>query len=118
MDKTDEIQIEEGGSRGRVSVLRVAGRLDADTAPILLERCGAIQAQGRNLVLNLSGVTFLGSSGIGAMLALVEQFQEQAGAVHFVAPSATVRDVVELLDLGGYLPIDDSEEAALAALAA
>ena len=118
MAMTDEIRIVEGDSQGRVSVLRVSGRLDADTAPILLQRCNEIQANGRNLVLNLSGVSFLGSSGVGAMLALVEQFEEQAGAVHFVALSAAVRDVVDLLDLGHYLPIQHTEEEALRALAA
>jgi anti-sigma B factor antagonist len=116
MATTQLIEIVEGEGRGRVAVLRVRGRLDGDTAPVLLERCAQIQANGQNLVLNLSGVSFLGSSGVGALLMLVEQFQEQAGDIHLVALSDSARAVVELLDLTQYLTIDATEEAALAAL--
>jgi anti-sigma B factor antagonist len=114
----DEIAIAEGESRGRIAVLRVSGRLDADTAPTLLQRCSDVQSNGHNLVLNLAGISFLGSSGVGAMLALVEQFQEQSGAIHFVALSEPVRAVVDLLDLASYLPIHDTEQQAFAELEA
>ena len=110
------IEIVEGEAQGRVAVLRVRGRLDAETAPVLLERCAMVQANGEDLVLNMADVTFLGSSGVGAMLVLVEQFQEQAGSVHFVALSEAARMVVELLDLGHYLTIDPTEERALESL--
>lgn len=116
MSPVQSIEIVPGNSRGRVAVLRVLGRLDAETAPVLLERCGAVQASGQNLVLDLAGVTFLGSSGVGALLALVEQFQEQAGQVHFVALSEASRAVVDLLDLESYLPIHATEDEALRAL--
>jgi len=102
----------------RVAVLRVAGRLDSDTASDLLAHCGRVQAEGRDLVLNLAGVTFLGSSGVGALLVLVEQFQEQSGRVRFAAISAPARAVIDLLDLQSYLPVDETEADALRAMAA
>jgi anti-sigma B factor antagonist len=118
MNTAAEIEITEAGRGGRTVVLRVRGRLDAGTAPTLLQRCAQVQANGQNLVLNLSGVSFLGSSGVGAMLVLVEQFQEQAGAVHFADLSESARSVVNLLDLGEYLIIHPTEDEAVAALAA
>ena len=118
MNLAAEIEITEVQTTGRTAVLRVRGRLDASTAPTLLKRCAQIQANGQNLALNLSGVTYLGSSGVGAMLVLVEQFQEQAGAVHFAELSESARAVVELLDLGEYLIIHATESEALTALAA
>jgi len=96
--------------------LRVKGRLDAKTAPILLQRVAAIQGSGQNLVLNLSEVTFMGSSGIGALLVLVEQFQEQGGSVRFVSLSPAVDSVVKLLNLDRFLSIDLTESDALTAL--
>jgi anti-anti-sigma factor len=87
-------------------------------SPDLLKRCTEIQSNGQNLVLNLSEVTFMGSSGVGALLVLVEQFQEQAGAVHFAALSHNAQDVIDLLDLGQYLPIHATEAEAFAALEA
>ncbi|HKQ58058.1 MAG TPA: STAS domain-containing protein [Candidatus Eisenbacteria bacterium] len=118
MSHTADFEITEASSGGRATILRVRGRLDGATAPALLERCALIQAQGQNLVLNLSQVSFLGSSGIGAMLVLVEQFQEQAGEVRFAELSATAKSVVALLDLGQYLNIHATEEQAVDALAA
>lgn len=118
MTASNDFQIEEGRTRGRVAVLRVQGRLDGETAQLLMERCAVVQANGQNLVLNLSGVSFLGSSGVGALLALVEQFQEQAGAIHFAELSEDARAVIELLDLTAYLSIHDTEDTALTAIAA
>ena len=116
MDTAIEIEVMEGGRRGRIAVLQAQGKLDASTAPILLEKCAQIQANGQDLVLNLSGITFLGSSGVGAMLVLVEQFAEQAGKIHFAALSEPVRTVVDLLDMSQYLPIHATVEDAVAAM--
>jgi len=118
MNAGADMMIVEGETRGRVVSLRVRGRLDADTAPLLLQRCGEVQARGQNLVLNLSEVTFLGSTGVGALLALVEQFQEQAGTVHFAALSTEAQTVIDLLDLDSYLSIHASEAQAFTAMAA
>jgi anti-sigma B factor antagonist len=103
---------------GRTAVLRLKGRLDVKTSPELLQRAAEVQANGQNLVLNLSEVSFIGSSGIGALLVLVEQFQEQAGVVRLVSPSRAVEDVIKLLNLDRFLMVDSSEEKALAELGA
>lgn len=112
------LEVIRSSEHGRVTVLKVQGRLDSETAPQLIEHCAKVQAEGRNLVLNLAGVTFLGSSGVGALLVLVEQFQQQAGAVHFAEISNAARTVVDLLDLEAYLPVHDTEAAALQAMGA
>jgi anti-anti-sigma factor len=113
---TNELEISKPEDRGGTVLLRVKGRLDVKTAPILLQRVAAIQGNGQNLVLNLSEVTFMGSSGIGALLVLVEQFQEQGGSVRFVSLSPAVDSVVKLLNLDRFLSIDLTENDALAAL--
>src|SRR5262245_23928772 len=116
MATSTDIQITEGPTHGRVSTLRLRGRLDAETSQLLLQRCAGIQASGQNLILNLSEVTFLGSTGVGALLALVEQFREQAGSVCLASLSAPTRAVIDVLDLGDYLSIHQSEADALAAM--
>ena len=118
MKSPAELEITESACDGRTAVLRLRGRLDASTASALLEHRAALQGDGQNLVLNLAEVSFLGSSGVGAMLVLVERFAERAGAVHFAAPSQAVRSVVDLLELGEHLPIHATEDEAVRALAA
>ena len=116
MSAANAIHFDEREGAGRVAILRLRGRLDGETALVLLQRCEPIKSAGRGVVLNLAGVTFLGSSGVGALLVLAEQFQEPA-RIRFAEPSRAARAVIELLDLSHYLTIDDSEDAALAALA-
>jgi anti-sigma B factor antagonist len=99
--------------QGRVTILRIKGRLDAETAPHLVERGQRVAAEGRDLVLNLSDVSFIGSSGVGALLSLFEDFEDQAGKVRFVELSPQVRTVLELLQLNEVLGIDENEAAGL-----
>ena len=115
---SDDLIISEVENRGRTAVLRLNGRLDVKSSPVLLQRVAEIQANGQNLVLNLSGVSFIGSSGIGALLVLVEQFKEQAGVVRLVSPSPAVEGVIKLLNLDRFLAVDPSEERALAEIGA
>jgi len=113
---TNELEFSKPEERGGTVLLRVKGRLDVKTSPILLQRVAEIQANGQNLVLNLSEVSFMGSSGIGALLVLVEQFQEQGGSVRFASLSPAVDSVVKLLNLDRFLSIDPTENESLAAL--
>src|SRR2546427_13100733 len=113
-----DLEISQVENRGRTAVLRLKGRLDVKTSPILLQRVAEIQANGQNLVLNLAEVSFMGSSGIGALLVLVEQFQEQAGVVRLASPSPAVEAVIKLLNLDRFLAIDPTEDKALAHIGA
>ena len=111
------LEIVRGEARGKTVVLRARGRLDAKTAPLLLGMAMPFATMGRNLVLNLSEVTFLGSSGVGVLLAIAQGFQDRGEAARMVAPSPAVISVVRLLNLESFLKIDPTEDAALAALA-
>ena len=113
---TNELEVSKIEDRGGTVLLRIRGRLDVKTSPVLLQRVAEIQSNGQNLVLNLSEISFMGSSGIGALLVLVEQFQEQGGSVRFVSLSPAVDSVVKLLNLDRFFMIDATEDDALAAL--
>lgn len=124
MSDRDEIPaIEEEGFtltsgevRGSTVVLRASGRLDARGVPILLERAAAVQASRRNLVVNLGEITFIGSSGVGSLLMLVERFQEHGGLVRYAALPPKISDVIKLLNLDKFLSIDATEQESIAAL--
>jgi anti-anti-sigma factor len=99
-------------------VLRVQGELDALTTPALLKRCQAVRTKNKHLVLNLSGVTFIASNGIGGLLSTAEDFRESKLSFRIAAPSPAVDSVIKLLNLHPFLNIDSSEDAALNALEA
>ncbi len=109
----ESVNTEEG-----TVLMRIQGRLDSASAPILVQKCSAVRSADRNLVLNLSGVTFIASSGVGALLALAEQFHESGRSVRFVALSSAVDSVIRLLNLDQFLPIHATEHEAITALKA
>ena len=106
----DELTITTGLDSPRCLVLRLDGILDGRAAPVLSERCAPAHQPVRRLVLTLAGVTAITSSGIGALLSLVEEFGQDSGEIRIAAPSPAVRAVIRLLNLDQFLVIDDSEE--------
>lgn len=104
--------------RGAAVLVRVEGRLDAKTAPRLLEHCMAARHAGGHLVLNLASVSFLSSSGVGVLLVLAEKSKSDGGSLRLASPSAAVRTPLELLNLHRFLTIDGSEDEAMSALGA
>ncbi len=107
MNETFEIAGETLADGTRV--LRPAGRLDAHNAAILMQRCKADAPADGRLVLNLSGVPFIASSGIGALLALMEEMQQRGGSLRVAEASPAVDSVLRLLNLDQFLPMDASE---------
>ena len=104
--------------RGHTMLLRVRGRLDARSAPSLLETASRVRNRGMNLVLDLSGVAFMASSGLGSLLSLAEEFRQSGSRVRLASPSPAVDSVIRLLNLHSFLTIDASEEEALHAMGA
>jgi anti-anti-sigma factor len=105
-------------SQGTSVVVRAEGRLDAKTAPGLLQHCVAARPTGVHLVLNLGGITFLSSSGVGVLLVLAERIKSEGAALRIAAPSGAVKGPLELLNLHRFLTIDESESESLEALEA
>jgi anti-anti-sigma factor len=66
-------------------------------------------------VLNLSGVTFVASSGAGTLLVLTREFKKAGGNVRLVQLSDAVEMVVDILNLKQLLTIDLSEMEAFQA---
>ena len=112
-----EFQLTVAEDTPQRTVFRVAGDLDARSAPRLVERCGRARAEGKRVIVNLAQVTFIASSGVGALLALVEEFRDGGATLHLVTPSPAVMSVIRLLGLEAFLPIDPNEDAARAAAA-
>jgi anti-anti-sigma factor len=103
---------------GRITVLRVAGRLDARTTPLLLTRCAEVRKPGVQVVLNLAEVPFVSSSGVGSLLAIAEEARLVGGGLRISPPSTAVRSAIRLLNLDQFLTIDETEQQALDALEA
>jgi anti-sigma B factor antagonist len=101
--------------RGDVTVLDLEGRITLGSGDVALRGAvrGALQAGRLRIVLNLRGVEYADSAGIGEMVAAANAAERLGGGAKIAEPSGSLRDV-----LGRFpdvLDVYDSEDAALRA---
>lgn len=90
------------------AIVTVRGELDPHTALGLestLRDVGANQ-EVRRLVVDLSGVGFIDSSGLRVLLAAHADQQADGGRLVLRAPSDGVRRLLEMTDLVAYLDVE------------
>ena len=93
-----------------------SGSLDASVAGGLKDQITAWwdrQPGLRNLVIDLGTVTFLDSTGLGALIALVKRTSSRGGEVKLVRPQPNVRLVLEITRVNKIFTMCPSLPAAL-----
>jgi anti-anti-sigma factor len=78
----------------------VGGELDMETGPVLRdELTGMIWANGPQLALDLTGVTFIDCAGLTALLTTRRAVQAQGGWLRLVAVSRCVSRLIKIIGL-------------------
>ncbi|MCF1510478.1 STAS domain-containing protein [Streptomyces glomeratus] len=91
------------------------GEIDLDSAPQLLDALTADGAAAQVTVVDLSGVTFMDSSGINALIAAHHAAQRHGGRLRLAAPSPTVSETFGIVGLAEVIPRHLTLREALAA---
>ncbi|NTW83589.1 MAG: STAS domain-containing protein [Chlorobiaceae bacterium] len=94
-----------------ISILAPEGSLDAATVP-QLQNFTAKSELTPTLVLNLSRVDFLDSSGLGAIVGMARNKRESGGDVVLACMNDRVRKVFEITRVARLFHIFDDLEAA------
>lgn len=95
-------------------VVAVAGELDALAAPELDEYLQPLVAEHPVLlVLDLSGVTFLDSTGLGVVIKALKHVREHGGEVAAVYTSPRVAKVFEITGIDQAMVVGETVEAVL-----
>jgi anti-sigma B factor antagonist len=85
---------------GDETVLRIAGSLDAVTAPELRPTLEALVSEGRRkITVNLEGLRLIDSSGVGAIVALYKRVRAVGGQVRVVGLRDQPLAIFQLLRL-------------------
>lgn len=99
---------------GPISLLDVSGRLTSFEIGALRESVSRLLKQSRkNIVLNLSGLQYLDSSGIGELARIYVMVVKQSGEMKVVGLSPKVEEILRITQLYQVFPEFPSEEAAL-----
>jgi anti-sigma B factor antagonist len=107
------IRREQGGA----TIVSLSGEMDMYTSHRLRDSVTEQLAEGQNaLIIDCSDLSYIDSSGIGAFLHTLARCRKVGAQVWFVGVGGSVRRVIELTSLLGFLPIVESisEAAALA----
>ena len=96
-----------------VTRLQVAGDLDITAAEPLGEAIDAAFGDGaRCLVVDLSGTTFVDSTGLSHLLRARRRADEERASLRIVAPKGSeARVVIDLTGVGSLLGVDDPPPA-------
>jgi len=96
------------------TVVMAEGRLDASTWQLFHDRVIKLFGSGeKNFVLDFSGITYISSLGIRALLLIAKKANEVSGKVVLCSIS---QDVQKVFDISGFmtlLPIANTREEAL-----
>lgn len=96
-----------------VVVVRPEGRLNMVVAPGLREQLhGLVQAGHTRVVVDLSGVDTIDSSGLGALISGLKAARQSGGDLRLAAPGAQAMTVLELTNLNRVLKSYDSADSA------
>jgi anti-sigma B factor antagonist len=98
---------------GDWSIVAVKGEVDLYSAPRLKERLADLTASGRTrITVNLEGVEFLDSTGLGVLIGALKRCREAGGNLALAGPRGPVRKVLSITGLDKVFPLHESVEQA------
>jgi anti-sigma B factor antagonist len=105
--------------RDDVVVARLTGELDISLAESVGRQIAeAMPSSARGVVVDMSRLDFLDSSGVSMLFGLVRKVRSHRQELHIVAPAGTpVTRVLEIVEFDRAAPIHADADAAIAAIA-
>ena len=95
-------------------VVDVDGEVDVFTAPKLREAILGPLADGKEkLIVNLAGVAFMDSTGLGVLVGGLKRVKEREGTLALAGAHGTVLRVLNVTGLNAVFPMYDSVETAV-----
>lgn len=96
----------------RVSLVTVAGRIDSSTASEFEGALKGVMEGGQhNILLELSGVNYMSSAGLRAMVSTMRECKRNRGEVRLAEPSERVTEVLSLAGLDSLFEVFNDKTA-------
>lgn len=101
--------------QGSVTVVDISGKITIGGGDIKLRDTisSLLEEDKKNLLLNLSGVSYMDSAGIGELVACYKRAAEKGARVKLLNPSGKVQDLLVLTRLQEIFEIYRDERDAL-----
>jgi anti-sigma B factor antagonist len=107
-----KLHVEREGTVARLSVLGCEA-IDSANAAAVKTRALELLGGASDVVVDLSGVEFLDSAGVGVLVGLFKHSRLHGGRARFCGLTPGVRSVLALIQLDRIFEIYDDAEAAI-----
>jgi anti-sigma B factor antagonist len=106
----------ETDNRQSISVVKVKGRVDSETAPELDDALTKLLQENRNqIILNLQGVDYMSSAGLRAVVKAYQAAKTSGGDVRLASVSTPVEVILRTVGMMQMLQMYPTEQEAMAA---
>jgi anti-sigma B factor antagonist len=101
--------------KNKTLILRVSGDLiGEDNGTQLVSAVNdAMSHQTITCIIDISGLRYINSSGIGVLITILTKFRNKGGEVYLMNPSESVRKLLVITKLNSIFQVIKSEEEAL-----
>jgi anti-sigma B factor antagonist len=101
-------------NKGDIVILDIAGEIDLYNAPEIKDIINKLIDEKKfNVIINLEQVSYIDSSGIGALISSLSNLKKYQGGLKIINVFASVRKVFELTKLTSFFEIYDLEDDAV-----
>lgn len=100
----EELTIEIQPGQERV-IVAVAGEIDIATVAELRERLFELAESNQSVIVDLSQVSFVDSTGLGALVGAAKRAAAHGGTLHVVGARPAVRQLFRVTGLDGQVPL-------------
>lgn len=98
-------------------VLLVKGEIDIYTAPMFKQAVVGLVSDGHSdVVIDLSGVTFMDSSGFGTLLGATRRLRPTGGGLYLAGANTTIQRMLRLTRLDTIMGLYETAEDAVRAV--
>jgi anti-sigma B factor antagonist len=112
--RAEQIELKVRQPAPGVTVLAVSGEVDMVSAPSLRDALINGLGDGGVFVVDMTGVTFLGSAGLAVLVEAARRAQQEEATLKVVAKARAVTRPLEATGLGEVFSLHDSVDSALA----
>lgn len=99
-----------------VTVAEITGELDGKTAPVAQKQIVPLCQDGGNIILDMSGVTYMSSAGLRLLLSLYRQASAAQAKLALVGLSDDLKDTMSATGFLDYFTVCTTPDEAIAAL--
>ena len=110
-----DLMLNEYSAAPGITVIAVSGEIDVYTAPRLREALiGLVDAGNYRLIVDMEGVEFLDSTGLGVLVGGLKRVRAHDGGIDLVCTQGRILRIFRITGLSRVFDIYDSVDEALA----